>query len=335
MRYTNKRAIGFVNGRLIYQVFGAATHTEYDTWIPEEWTGDVVSRITRTSVVEGVARPETMGTDTKHVPRSSGMGINVVGKGSTYISDASSNDEILLTARKLGRGLNIAEEDLADTAKILSIINQKKMDWATSYARAFDNATIGVTGVESSLDTDNRPFTSLYKSVRTTQAGISYVADTNYTPGATAGNLVYDALNAAVDKYESGDYFEEADTVVLAHPYFRRALRGIKDNNNMPVFVRGQGADAGTPDTLFGYPARWSQGLKTSPFMQFSPTGNPLLVIGHKNFLIVGRRSGPETIPIPANISREDEAFLKMRARRGFGVGHPAAFSVYEASTLL
>lgn len=326
--------IGYVGGSPVYPVFGSAINN-VDSWIPEEWSGDVVARIMRTSVVEGEGRPEPMGTDTKHVPRSAGMGINVIGKGSTYISDSSTNDEVLLTARKLGRGLGLAEEDLADTARILNIINQKKLDWSTSYSKAFDNATIGVTGAESSTDTDNRPFTSLYKSIRTTQAGIGYTADTNYTVGATANNLVYDTLNLAFDKYESGDYFEEAETIVIAHPYFRRALRGVKDNNGTPVFVRGQSGDSGTPDTLWGYTARWSQGCKTSPFMQHAPTGNPLLVVGHRRFLIVGRRSGPESVPIPANISREDEAFLKMRARRGFAVGHPLAFSVYEAATLL
>lgn len=334
MRYLPIAPIGYVNGEPVYPVFGAAVNN-VDAWIPEEWSGDVVSRIMRTSVVEAIARIENMSTDTKHVPRSAGMGINVIGKGSTYISDASLNDEVLLTARKLGRGLGLAEEDLADTAKIVNVINQKKLDWATSYARAFDNATLGVTGAESSTDTDNRPFTSVYKSVRTTQASIGYTADQNYTLGASANSLVYDALNGAFDKYESGDYFEEGETVVLAHPYFRRALRGVKDNNGTPVFVRGQSGDSGTPDTLWGYPAKWSQGCKTSPLMQYSPTGNPLLIVAHQRFLIVGRRSGPESIPIPANISREDEAFLKMRSRRGFAVGHPQAFSVYEAATLL
>jgi hypothetical protein len=62
--------------------------------------------------------------------------------------------------------------------------------------------------------------------------------------------------------------------------------------------------------------------------MTHSPTGHPFMVVGHQRFLIVGDRSGPESIPIPANISREDEAFLKMRARRGFAVGHPKAFSM-------
>lgn len=319
------------DGTPIYQVEGAAI-ADVDDWIPEEWGGAVITRVMRTSVVEGEARHEPMGTDTKHVPREAGVDIHHIGKGGAYGEDANLNDTVLLTARKLGQGIALAEEDMADSARFVNIVETKQVSWANSYAKAFDNATLGVTGAESNTPSDDRPFTSLYRVLRTTfqtDPDLNYTADDNYTLSGTGG-VTYDMLSNVFSDYEDGDYFDEAETIVIASPYFRKVLRNIKDDQNQPIFVRGQGGDAGTPDTLFGTRIRWSQGSRTSAAMTHRPEGNPLLFVGNRQFLIVGDRSGPESIPIPANISREDEAFLKMRTRRGFAVGHPNAWAVLE-----
>lgn len=323
----NKKIAGFIDGVPVYLPFGADIN-DFDDWIPEEWGGPVITAVMRTSVVESEGRPETMGTDTKHVLRDAGVDVHVIGKGQAYAEDANLNDTVLLTARKLGEGIAIAEEDMDDTQGLVSIVQQKQVSWGTSYAKAFDNASLAVTGAESATPSDDRPFTSIYRLVRTTDAPLGYTADDNYTPAPSG--VTYDLLNTAFELYETGDYFDEGETIVVASPGFRRVLRGIKDDQNQPIFVRGQGGDSGTPDTLFGYRIRWSQGCRTSAAMTRQPGGNRLMVIGNRQLLVVGRRSGPETRQIPANISREDEAFLKMRARRGFAGGHPAAFSVIE-----
>lgn len=322
--------IGFVDGQPVFAMFGAINNV--DEWIPEEWGGAVITKIQRTSAVEALARHEQMGTDTKHVPRSAGMDIHHIGKAGTYGEDANVNDTVLLTARKLGQGIALAEEDMADTAKFVNILETKQLDWATSYAKAFDNATLGVTGAESNTPSDDRPFTSLYRSLATTQSALGYTANDNITLSGTGG-VTYDLLNVAFNDFENGDYFDEGDTVVIASPHFRKVLRGIKDDQKQPVFVRGQGGDAGTPDTIFGVPVRWTQGARLSAAMTHAPAGRPFMVVGNGKFLIVGDRSGPESIPIPANISKSDEAFLKMRARRGFTIGHPKAFAILVDET--
>ena len=322
--------IGFMNGAPVYQMHGAVPN-DVEDWIPEEWGGAVITRIQRTSAVEGVARHEVMGTDTKHVPRSAGVDIHFIGKGGEYGEDTNVNDTVLLTARKLGQGIALAEEDMADTARFVNIVATKQLDWATSYAKAFDNATLGVTGAESNTASDDRPFTSLYRVLATTDATLGYVANDNITvSGSGTAYDPYDQLNTVFSNYEDGDYYDEAETIVIASPYFKKVFRGVKDDNGMPIFVRGQGGDAGTPDTLFGTEIRFSQGCRASAAMTPTPTGQPLLFVGNRKFLIVGDRSGPESIPIPANISREDEAFLKMRARRGFTVGHPKAWACFK-----
>jgi HK97 family phage major capsid protein len=105
-------------------------------------------------------------------------------------------------------------------------------------------------------------------------------------------------------------------------------MRQMKDDQGLPIFVRGQGGDAGTPDTVFEIPIRWSTGLRVHATASVTPTGAPLMVFGNRDYLIVGDRSPVETQPIPAAISTTDEANIKIRTRKGFAVGHEKAFSV-------
>ncbi len=259
----------------------------FEDWIPEEWDSAVIQRVQQMSAVDSLARHYPMGTDTRHVPRSAGVGVEGVSKGGTYGEDTSVNDDVLLTARKAGKMIRIADEDLEDSN--VAILEQKRVDWATSYAKYFDNATLAVTAAESAPTV---PYTSVYKAVRTTNSDTSYTADDNYVATATGSAITYDNLSEVLGLVEGGDFWEEGMTSVIAHPNYRQRLRGIKDDQNMPVFVRGQGGDAGTPDTLFGHPITWSLGAKTSATATDNPTGNPLMIVCNRDFLAVGDRSG-------------------------------------------
>lgn len=323
------------NGQPIYIAFGGATPNDVDDWVPEEWGGDVIMRVEQESAVESISRGggrrEPMGTTVKHTPRSSGMGMDILAKGDTYTEDESVNDEVILTARKFGRAISFTEEDLADTSKVVDVIATKQKDWATTYGKTFDNATLATTGAESVAG--NIPFTSVWKALSTTNAATDYTAGDNIdtiTNAALAGSGGYDALSTALGLYEDSDYFSESDTVVVAHPRFRKALRGVKDLDGKPIFVQGQQGDKGTPDTLFGFPIRWSLGARTSATATPTPDGNPLMVIGNRQHLIVGDRSGPETASSDAPGFFTDTSAMKMRARRGFSVGHEKAFSILE-----
>ncbi len=60
-----------------------ALHT-FDPWLPEDWTGPVVQKIQQISAVEALARREPMSTQSKHVPRSGGMGMDILARGDAY-----------------------------------------------------------------------------------------------------------------------------------------------------------------------------------------------------------------------------------------------------------
>lgn len=150
----------------------------FEPWIPEEWDSSVIQRVNENSVLERIGRPVKMTTRTKHVPRSGGMGLDVLDRGDSYSEDDSTDDEVLLTARKFGRALSLAEEDIADSEGLIDAIDVKKSDWARAFAVGLDNSAFAVSGAESMGS--NRPFTSVYQSVRTTDSGLGYTADASY-----------------------------------------------------------------------------------------------------------------------------------------------------------
>lgn len=293
-----------------------------EAWIPEEYGSEVITRITQTSVVEAVASRINMSSDTRHVARSAGMDVGIVDKGGAYGEDTSTNDEVILYAKKFGKALRIAEEDINDA--LPDVIATKMRDWAVSYAKIIDNACLAVTaGVGTGV-----PFQSLYNLLHTTDSNVNYTADANITTAATAGAPTYDEFSATIGLVEVGDYYDPATMIAIAHPAFRKSLRGIKDLQGEPIFVKGL---AGTPDTIFGVPIRWSLGARTSAAATSSPTGRPIMAFVSTDLMQLGIRSGPESVFIDGRdglSALTDESILKMRARRGWAYGHPAGASI-------
>lgn len=303
----------------------------FDDWIPEEFDSQVIQAVNAASAVESHARRVPMGTDTRSIPRSAGVDVAGIAKSGTYGEDTSENDAIVLTARKMGRAIRIAEEDMDDS--LANIMATKQVDWANSYGRFLDNATLATTGAENGTTV---LFTSLYKTLNTTDSDLGYTAAANMKSGA----LSYANLSDALGLYEQSNYFSQGDTLVIAHTAVRAALRNVRadavtasDGAGLPIFVQGL---AGTPDSLFGLPIAWANGARTSATNSANPGGNPLVIFVNRNYLNLGIRSGPESFFIDGNTGAgllTDEAFLKMRSRRGFALGHPMAASLLEKTS--
>lgn len=295
-----------------------------EAWIPEEYSSSpVIQSINQISVVEAISARIPMGSDTKHVPRTAGMGVDVVAKGGTYGEDTSLNDEVLLSAIKFGKAARIAEEDIDDS--VADIINAKMLGWGKSYAKLIDNATLAVT---ASSNGTTVPFTSLYALLHTTDNNLGYTGDSNITVAATAGLPTYTEFSTAIGNVETGDYFDPGNMVAIAHPAFRKSLRGVLDTQNRPIFLEGL---AGTPDTVFGVNVKWSLGAKTSPVATSAPGGRPVMAFVNPELMLLGIRSGPESVFIDGRdglSALTDESILKMRARRGWAYGHPFGASM-------
>jgi HK97 family phage major capsid protein len=295
-----------------------------EAWIPEEYeTSRVIQGINLISAVEALASRIPMGSDTKHVPRTAGMGVDVVAKGGAYGEDTSLNDEVLLTARKFGKAARIAEEDIDDS--VANVIEAKMVGWGKSYAKMIDNASLAVSAAENGTTI---PFTSLYQLLNTTDATLSYTGGDNITTAASTGAPTYAEFSTAIGDVESGDYFDPGNMVAIAHPAFRKSLRGVVDGQSRPIFNEN---GAGTPDTIFGVPVRWSLGARLSATATSAPTGRPLMAFVNPELMLLGVRSGPESVFIDGRdglSALTDESILKMRARRGWAYGHPNGASI-------
>lgn len=306
----------------------------FEAWIPEEFGSNVITKVRQVSAVENYGQRVPMQTETRSTPRSGGVGIGMVSKGGAYSEDTSTNDQVILSVQKFGQAIRIAEEDIADS--LADIVNTKTVDWATAYAKVLDNACLAVTAAKG---TSGCAFDSLYYLLTQTDSNTSYTANTNLTQTATgAPAITYANLSTVAGLYEAGDYYSEADTIVIAHPKYKKLVRDIVDSQARPIFQEGGAGIPGggtmrSPDTMFGYPIHWSLGAKTSAAPTPTPAGNPLLIIGNPMYLLLGIRSGPETAFIDGRnglAALTDESILKMRARRAFAPGVEQAFSILE-----
>lgn len=310
--------------------------SDVDQWIPEEFGGPIITQIRKSSVVEVVARQEPMSTATKKVPRDGGVDFaGATTKGVAIAEDDSDVDSVLLTARKLARIVRLNDEDVEDTSQVANVITQKQLGWASAYGVGFDNATLAVTAAENGSTV---PFTSLYRTLRTTDAGlpsgVTYTADDNYL--ATAGALTYADLSDAFGTLETGNFWSDADMLVIAHPAFRGAFRGLLDSNNRPLFLENQNQNGTPNDSLWNVGINWTPGARTSAIATNKPVGNPLMFIGNRQMLIKGNRSGPEYAVAGPNSGAgftTDQTLLKFRTRRGFAVGDPNSWTVIELTS--
>lgn len=321
------------NGEPIHFI-GGGSEADFSHWIPEEFDSAVIQRVMQVSAVESQAQRVPMATQTRSHPRSGGIAVGILAKGGTYNEDTTANDEVILSVQKFGEAIRIAEEDINDS--LADIVAAKQKDWATSYAKALDVACLGVSVAKAS---SNCAFNSLYYTLTQADSTTGYSANANLTQTATgAPAITYANLSTAAGLYESGDFFDEANSLVIAHPAYKQLLRGVLDGQQRPIFQEGStgvpgGGQGGVVDTIFGYPVKWSLGARTSTTVTQSPTGSKLLIFCNPSYMYLGVRSGPESVFIDGRNglgALTDESILKMRSRRAFAIGAPGAFSILE-----
>jgi HK97 family phage major capsid protein len=289
--------------------------TEANGYILEEQGSSVIQRLLAESAVEQFARREAMASRTKSVPRFVADAPEVVAEGATIPEAAATLDEVVLTAKTYAKIFHISEEDVNDS--LVDTLATYKTEWASRFARKYDNACLAVTAAADG--DDGQPFTSVYRAVS------QYNSGSNLT--ATAGDLTFAHINEALGLVEDSTHFDAANTVFIAHPKMLASLRGMVDGTGQLVLPN---PIAATPGSLFGYPLVVSYGAATSAAATDAPTGNPLLIVGNRNMMINGVRSGVESV-----VSRDaqfdtDGVLLKTRIRRAFAVAEASAYAIVE-----
>jgi HK97 family phage major capsid protein len=309
-----------------------------EAWLRDEQGSDVIQRIEYYSIAESGLRSVPMSGATKTEPRMADMSVAVVAKGAAYGEDVATNDEVLLTAIKFGSALRIAEEDIND--QIANLIEAKKLSWASSFGVLLDNAVFGTSAAANGTTV---PFTSIYRAITQADAAVGYIANANYS--SVIATITYDSLSDLASKIEGSGYGAPGN-IFVAHPVVKGALRKIKDSTGAPIFTPSP--RQGDPDTLFGYPLKWSQGAVVSATATATQpatlvgagvkgtAGNPLILFGNPDFAIIGKRSGVESVVIDGRSGLSaltDETILKVRARRAFSLGNVKAWAALEIVT--
>jgi HK97 family phage major capsid protein len=286
--------------------------TEANGYILEEQGSVVIQDLLANSAIEQFARRENMASRTKSVPRFVSNAPVVVAEGNEIPAAAPTLDEVILTAKKYAQLMHISEEDVNDT--LPDVLSTYKREWASRWARKFDNACLGVNIATDG--TDVAPYTSLYAAINWTTNRIQ-----------TGGALSYDDINNALGIAEDSSKFDAANTVWMAHPKMLKEIRGMVKGNSDLVLPDPL---AGTPGSLFGYPLVVSYGAATSAAATDSPTGNALLIVGNRQMLINGIRGGVESVVSRDAEFARDGVVLKTRVRRGFAVADADAFAIVE-----
>jgi HK97 family phage major capsid protein len=289
--------------------------TEANGYILEEQGSSVIQAMLVNSAVEQFARREAMASRTKSVPRFVADAPEVVAEGAAIPEAAATLDEVVLTARKYAKIFHISEEDVNDS--LVDVLNTYKTEWASRWARKYDNACLAVSAAQDG--DDGQPFTSLYRLIAMPAQPTNYIA--------TGGSLSFADVNNALGIVESSDKFDAANTVFMAHPKMLAELRQLTGPNGDLVLPN---ALAGTPGSIFGYPLVVSYGAAVSAAATDNPTGNPLLIVGNRQMLINGIRGGVESVVSRDAEFSKDGVLLKTRVRRGFAVADANAFAIVE-----
>ena len=297
---------------------GRTDLTEANGYIPEEKGSVAIQATLANSVVEAFARRENMASRTKGVPRFVSNAPTVVAEGVDIPNSDTTLDEVVLTAKKYAQIFNISEEDLNDS--LVDTLNTYKREWASLWARKYDNACLGVTAAGDG--DDGQPFDSLYYAVSQYNSASNRIQ--------TAGALTFNDISDALGLAESSKYFDAANTVFIAHPKMLSHIRNMETTGGNLVLPNPMAAQ---PGSLFGYPLVTSYGAATSAAATATPSGNPLLIVGNRQMMINGVRSSIESaVSRDADFSK-DGVLLKTRIRRGFAVAAAEAFAVVEKTS--
>lgn len=290
-------------------------------WIPVPLLSGVEQGLLQPSAVEALATRRPMTSDSDEIPRLFGSDVN----GGVDLSEDTHDGSKITRYSYLYNGKHSFNEDeLEDSAE--DALSAYSFEWVNQLNVAFDNAALGVTGARSSTETDKRPYTSVYRAVRTNDTEAAYVADTNFVSGACS----YTNLSSTFNKVEVTRFWSDASMVVIAHPTLRHSLRGLVDDQHRPIFIEANGTNV-AQDSIFGKPIRWSVGAVSSTSFAMATAGNPLLVVFNRRNLVYGPRIEPQGRLIPASMNPTQlVTILQHRARKSAVITVPQAAAVFE-----
>jgi hypothetical protein len=151
-----------------------------DAWLVEEQGSEVIRVVNQVSVMEANAAARADEVLHQDDPALRGRLGRRRAQGLRLRRGLGTTDEITIVARKFGKVLRLAEEDLED--ELVDILNEKKVAWGNAYAITIDNACLATNGRGQR---HHRPVHLGLQGGPHRGRGVGYTANANYV--ATAG----------------------------------------------------------------------------------------------------------------------------------------------------
>jgi hypothetical protein len=267
-----------------------------------------------------------MSAEVKEIPRLLGGSI---GGGKILEEDNAEGSKVVMRAYLFNNKDTFEETKVNDS--YVEIFQNFDNKFLQNLAITFDNACLGVSGEQSTVDTNYRPYNSVIRVLQTSDADAGYTGGQNVISGA----FTYDNISDIFGKLEDSQYWS-SDMVVFAHPGLRGALRKIKDSTGDPIF---QAADATVlQDSVFGHPIMWTRGARETANFQDAnnqlATGAKLFMPVNTDALVYGPHTAAASRFIPAGLNTSVlEHTVQHIFRAGFVLTLPGAAAALRVTS--
>jgi hypothetical protein len=303
--------------------------TVVNAWIPVEYGGKLFEKVAQQSalltITGGVGgRRETMTTRTKRVPKASDVSVQFTAKGATYGLDTTAVGDIELISKKMTAGVQLDEEDIADSKGFVDTVKAKREAAFRGFATLLDNAAFAVSGDITAEPDMTRPYDSLYHQMIADGDIGAQRFDYDLSSGTTA--QFRSAMLGALAYAEASEWNDGTLTWFLSDA-FRPLLRDnpVDGSNGLPIWSTGE-------NTILAYQiANWSRGLRESAVASQNPTGPPLAFVGPRSLIVAGVRDALSYRVTDSDTgigALSDTTYLLARQRIAANIGDPTAFGV-------
>lgn len=303
--------------------------TDIDNWIPVEYGGALFQKFVETSALFTVTggpggRRESMIARTKIVPKAGDVNVQFTAIGAAYGLDTTAVDTVTITAKKMTGGVQLDEEDVADSASFVTVVPAKRDAAFRGFASLLDNAAFAVTGTPTNEPDMSVPYNSLYRQVKASNlTGQVNTWDRSSGTAAEFRTAMLTSLGFAEDSEWNAN-----DLVFVADRAFRSVLRNqpVDGSTGLPIWSPAE-------NTVLGSDVVWSRGLKVTATAVQKPVGNPLGFFAPRSLLIAGLRdplSWRVSDPRTGIGALSDTSYLQVRQRVAFNIGAADGISLVE-----
>jgi HK97 family phage major capsid protein len=266
--------------------------------VPDEYANEILGFARLTSVALRDCRIMPMGTDTKRIPaESTNVTVSWTSEASALTQKYPVLAEVVLTTKKVGGYCIVSNELLADSA--FDVVSWLTSQFAEALGQEIDNEVFQGDGSESGVS-----------GLTTAACGYS-VSLSGSISTITGTNLSSMIGKLSPNKRAGAKFYVNKDVF--------HYIRTLKDSQNAFIYNPIGGVQA---NTIWGYPVQEVEQMPST-----DGTGQPIVVFGNLNSMIIGRRLQNTTMDVdPYSGFTSDLTNFRIYWRIAIAIGLANAF---------